>query len=246
MNYTLKSLLFSSGAAFSPASLGEVKVWVRADDATISGGLYTQMNEAGTNGGTWGPPVSAEPNELTLGSLSVPEFTSPNRVLASVAPSAYRFLHDGTGTATLSARFRLNAATGTQLLFGTGNLSTANGFSVYAVSGVPRVRVGNGTAAKDIVWSGSLSAATWHDLQVTVDGSDYGISIDAGTPVTGSVTSPALTDPAFTGYIGSYPSTGTLDLDGVVGELLVHGVVLDSTQRGLVRDYLARWSGVPS
>lgn len=247
-----RSRVVCGALAITPSTIygSDLKLWLRADlGVTLNGGDVSAWANQGTLGGSFdqGTPANQPlftASDANLNGQPSVTFTGANsdRLVSSLAASAWNFLHDGTG-ATLFVVCRPTGGSGTRTLIGNSGGPTARGFRLEHVPASDRfeLRVSDG-ASNVIAITGSANAAEPVSLVAmfthrTSDTPDVTLYYNPSTTSrgTGSGT-PSASDAAAALYVGT--TTGAANaFDGPIAELIaVTGV--DAAKIASVQAYL--------
>lgn len=236
----------SSG--FSPTQLGTVLSWMDGNSSSNTldtGVIYDDLHDAGTLGGTWDAATNAQPVAVATSEANAPVFRGTRRCNSSLSASSWSFLHNGTDDATITCRFYLYEVTANARLMASENIGAANiGFIALINGSSIRCSFGNGSAQTFVDSAVTLTANTWHTLQVTKNGASVAVSVDGETLVTGTIPTPSASAPAFSMVLGNV--TGTTPLNGLLAECIIHDTELDASGLSQMRSYMSsKWSATP-
>ncbi|NBC18361.1 MAG: hypothetical protein GVY18_13710 [Bacteroidetes bacterium] len=222
-------------AAWVPSST-DLKLWTRLDreNYTIDTGITALQNE-GDLGGTFDQATgSQQPTEATLGGRGAAKFTEADSqdLGSSLAASAWRFLHDGTG---MRAMFVIepSATAGAQTIISTlVATSTRVGFELLVNPGNGNldVIVGNGSGTFVVASTTSgITANTKHLLGIRLgsgETNEYEVWLDGTLKDSGAlVGTPDSGDPQMSARLGS---RGGIYYDGKIAETVAWSAYGDS------------------
>lgn len=241
-------------APFSPASLGTPLAWLKGDDATWDGsaelgaGVYSALTNQGSLGGTFASASNAAPIAVAVGTRNVPAFRGTRRAASSVSVASWPFLHNATGTATLTVRFYLYDTGGSYRVFATSAGGAAPGVRLL-VTGSKAVAIWSNASADSLTLTSTANvAAGWNTVTVTKNAADCAMSLNGETALTGSIGTPSASNPSHVPCLGNVTAGASASaLNGIIAELVIHGTVLDSSGLSLMRSYMSgQWSATPT
>lgn len=218
--------------AQNPSSIPGLQLWLTADSLILANGVSVD---------TW-TDVSINARALTKGAFNAPTFVTNqlNGLPAvrfggaqSLAFSGTPFLTGGTMTVILVAKL-LKPAT-SQRIIHTGADNALSGRIIdMTTTGLMLFRDGSGGN----ITSTDYTTGTWRYATTVMDGSSSSVSIQGGTPTTGTI-STSTADAASPFVLGANVTRSALFLNTDIAEVLAWNRALDSTERGQVQAYLA-------
>lgn len=242
-----------------PPDVAALRVFLDGDDTDGSanstrtnGAAFTGWLNKGTLGGTFDNTTGGQQplffSSLLNGRAGALFDTVDDRLVSSLAASAFTFMHDGTGatiysvvrTSTSGVRTIAATSTGGTSTIGIGHrINTGFAASYYMSDGVATRINANGAAASvsnnlfDVLCS-TLASADTPDMSMYAQGTAV---------VTANATSFATGDPTSTLHVGTNP-VGSFPLAGNLVSLLVYAGAHDATTRAAVLAFLQAKYGV--
>lgn len=253
--------ILSSAAAFTPASLANLKLWLDASDTstiTTSGSAVTQWNDKSANAYAFTQGTAAyrpASGTRTQNSLNVLDFGTNDLLLSTAAASTWKFLHDGTDHTILIA-FKNDITGATQFILSTHEASSANvGFYALTVVGNTWVHGATRGVSGSLVCDNDTATTVGTNFTYYAMLSDFNngtaanrsdIRIKQGAAIKNNTLTNAVStaDPKRTLGIGDYIDGGNLSIDGMIGEIIIYEQILSAADLLTVQQYLSSKWGV--
>ncbi len=218
------------GAAWTPAQISGLRVWVRGDDPDIDinttpdPDTVVSLPNRGSLGGLVEQSTEADQPELsTLNGLQCPQSVSADFLGSSLASSNFSFIHEtGFGLVCVS-RFDDVTAAGAVVTTTTGG-GVRRGVRLQLAAGALFLQVFN-TSGIIININASVAVDTTYVIRAKYDPSaspEGSLQIDELTPVTAVETSaPDTGDPQFTLGLQANAQFGSSPQEGFLAELII-------------------------
>lgn len=218
---------------WTPASLGSALVgWYKPENLSL-GSITTWADSSGHG------------NNLLVGGVSPTGVSGPSgHIVADFSLASGAQLKGGAFTlsqpfevfAAVACYNATNAANGYMLDFQPGNTCTTQQFGTASGGGTRQISQYNGAF---LAGPNFPAVNTVFVVDSIFNGSSSSLSVNAGTPVTGS---PGGGGTGAGLSVGDYYAGGSFSLQGWVGEVLICSSSLSSGQRTLVQNYFqSRW-----
>lgn len=241
------TVLHSGATAWSPEQLPSLAAWYRGDDAgaSITASEYDSIPNRGSAGGSFAF-AGAKPDVVTLNGKSAPDFASTERLQYSGAAADFSFLHDDTGSGTITLRCHNLAGGAHTLLCTTRSGQTGNGgVWLYRPSTTSfQLRVVRSTGVDD-GYGNSQHCEIGDVITITKSPTSVVTYVNGEQQLTAALTTPSSGAPKFALVVGN-TETGGAPINGTIPELMLQSTIDTASMDRRINWLHSRWSSAPN